>query len=208
MISKLKLLSAIALSLSTLLATPVMASFRPPENHFGGGATDIHFTNDSPAASHLFGDVHHAYHHGVLVGGETHIHTAPTGYHYGDFLGVLNVGRLNRNVNIYAGATMEAMDKGAGHFSFTGLDGGNVGLIGHNRGQRNGFFSFLRLLHEGDRLTLTRGGTTRTFVVSHSFIVSETDFAPLQQFGDNRLTLVTCVEYQQTQRRVVVALEV
>ena len=102
---------------------------------------------------------------------------------------------------------MNAMDFGVGHFSFTGLNVGNTGLIGHNRGRSNGFFDFVRLLEYGDILTLEAGGVTRLYSVAMHFIICETDFDPLMQFGDNRLTLVTCVEYQQNKRRIVVLLE-
>ena len=174
--------------------TLVEASTRPPSNHFGGGYNHVHIA-DMPAAS--------------LTSSHTINNTATNSpYASGDILGSLHVPRLGRTVQIVSGATMSAMDIGAGHFGFTGLDYGNIGLIGHNRGRSNGHFSFARLLLEGDTITLTRGSVTRYFTVSHTFIVDETDFAPLQNFGDNRLTLVTCVEYQQSRRRIVVALEV
>ena len=126
-------------------------------------------------------------------------------YSYGATIGVLTVERLGRTVNVIAGATMEAMDFGGGHFSFTGLNSGNTGIIGHNRGSA-GFFSFVRNLQEGDILTLEAGGITRSYSVSMLYIVADNDFSPLMEFGDHRLTLVTCVEYQRNQRRIAVAL--
>jgi len=134
--------------------------------------------------------------------------TTPMVYQYGDFLGTLHVERLNRIVRIYAGATMESMDYGASHFSFTGLNTGNTGLIGHNRGSRNGFFSFVRLLQTGDILTLYANGIARSYAVTLQYTISDTDFSPLMAFGDNRLTLITCVEYQPGLRRVAVAIEI
>jgi LPXTG-site transpeptidase (sortase) family protein len=102
---------------------------------------------------------------------------------------------------------MEAMDKGGGHFSFTGLNIGNTAIIGHNRGSA-GFFIFVKDLKEGDVITLETNGITRTYAVSMLYTVHESDFEPLLQFGDNRLTLVTCVEYQRNQRRIAVAVEI
>jgi len=128
-------------------------------------------------------------------------------YNYGDTIGVLMVERLNRRVNVIAGATMSAMDFGGGHFSFSGLNSGNTALIGHNRGSA-GFFSFVRLLREGDIITLEAGGVTRSYAVAMVYYIEDTDFSPLMQFGDNRLTLVTCREYHRTQRRVAVAFAV
>ena len=102
---------------------------------------------------------------------------------------------------------MSAMDFGGGHFSFSGLNSGNTALIGHNRGSA-GFFSFVRLLHEGDIITLEAGGVTRSYAVAMVYYVDETDFSSLLQFGDHRLTLVTCREYHRTQRRIAVAFAV
>jgi len=128
-------------------------------------------------------------------------------YNYGDKIGVLTVERLGRRVNIIAGATMSAMDFGAGHFSFSGLNNGNTALIGHNRG-RVGFFSFVRLLREGDINTLEAGGVTRSFAVAMVYYIDDRDFSTMMQFGDDRLTLVTCREYRRTQRRIAVAFAV
>ena len=80
--------------------------------------------------------------------------------------------------------------------------------MGHNRGARNGFFSFVRLLQHGDVITLTANGFTRSYAVTMQYTIDENDFSPLMAFGDNRLTLVTCVEYQPGLRRVAVATEI
>jgi LPXTG-site transpeptidase (sortase) family protein len=130
------------------------------------------------------------------------------GYNYGERIGTLTVERLGRTVNVIAGATMEAMDFGAGHFSFSGLNQGNTALIGHNRGARTGFFSFVRLLQDGDIITLEAGGIVRSYAVAMVYYVDETDFSPLAEFNDTRLTLVTCREYHRTQRRIAVAFAV
>jgi LPXTG-site transpeptidase (sortase) family protein len=130
------------------------------------------------------------------------------GYVYGETIGTLTVERLGRTVTVIAGATDEAMEEGAGHFSFTGLNQGNTGLIGHNRGRNNGHFSFVRELVEGDILTLEAAGVTRAYTVSSVYYVDETDFSPLMELGDTRLTLVTCREDRPGERRIAKALEV
>ena len=193
MIRRFLVIGIVASAIFTL-ATPLsVLANRPPPYAFGGGEQSVHFNENTASSPYTQ---------------STHINTISQGYEYGAFLGTLTVERLGRAVNIYGGATMSAMEKGAGHFSFTGLNYGNVGLIGHNRGARNGFFSFVRLLRDGDVLKLNVGDATRVFEVFMSSIIDETDFAPLQQFGDNRLTLITCVEYVRNQRRVVVAREI
>jgi len=189
---KIIVMGLVASAVFALAMPMTVFGFDPPRYAFGGGEREIH-TNDNVTASSER---------------PVHIYMASQSYDYGAFLGVLRVERLGRTVNVYGGATMEAMEKGAGHFSFTGLNYGNVGLIGHNRGARNGFFSFVRQLQYGDIITLEMGGIVRTYEVFMKSIVCETDFSPLQQFGCNRLSLVTCVEYVRNQRRVVVAREI
>ena len=193
MIRKMIVVGLMVGALFALTSPIAVLANRPPPYAFGGGERAVHF-NDSAAAP--------------TAAQPTHINTISHDYEYGAFLGVLTVERLGRTVNVYGGATMDAMDFGAGHFSFTGLNYGNVGLIGHNRGSRNGFFSFVRLLQYGDIIRLDMGGIVRTYEVFLRTIVCETDFSPLQQFGDNRLTLITCVEYVRNQRRVVSAIEI
>ena len=142
---------------------------------------------------------------------EAALHTAPSHananhYNYGEDIGKLTVERLGRTINVIAGATDEAMGRGAGHFSFTGLNTGNTGLIGHNRG-RTGYFSFVRELQEGDIITLEAGGVTRSYSVAMLYTIDESDFGSLMQFENTRLTLITCLEYVPGKRRVAVAFE-
>ena len=126
----------------------------------------------------------------------------------GERIGVLTVERLNCVVNVYEGATMRNMDSGAGRFEFSGANSGNTALIGHNRGRTNGFFSFVKDLREGDLITLDMSGIVRTYVVTHSIIVSETNFEPLMEFGHNRLSLVTCLAYRPRYREIAIAVEI
>jgi len=199
MFTKLAIIGAVCAFFALAAPITVMAN-RPPPYIFGGGERAVHF-NESVQAQNSRPQNSYAIAHA-----NTNIISQV--YEYGAFLGVLTVERLGRTVNIYGGATMEAMDFGAGHFSFTGLHYGNVGLIGHNRGARNGFFSFVRLLQYGDIVRVDIGGVVRSYEVFMKTIIDETDFSPLQQFGDNRLTLITCVEYVRNQRRVVSLIEI
>jgi len=197
MFKKIAIIGVVGVLLALAAPISVLAN-RPPPYAFGGGERAVHI-NDSSSGTPTQGSTQHSH---------THTSMVSQSYEYGAFLGTLTVERLGRTVRIYGGATMEAMDFGAAHFSFTGLHYGNIGLIGHNRGSRNGFFSFVRLLQYGDIVRLDVGGGVRSFEVFMKTIVDETDFSPLQQFGDNRLTLITCVEYVRNQRRVVSLIEI
>ena len=111
------------------------------------------------------------------------------------------------NIGVYSGESMLSMDKGAGHFSNTGLNNGNTALIGHNRGRSNGYFVFVKDLQIGEKLTLEANDITKTYVVSQTHKVHATQTELLMQFGDSRLTLVTCWEGEKDYRRVVIAIE-
>ena len=194
MFKKMAIIGALGVLLALLAPMSVLAN-RPPPNPFGGGEKAVHINENASTTGE---------------NGLQHTHTDMTsrGYEYGAFLGTLTVEHLGNTVNIYGGATMESMNLGAGHFSFTGLHSGNVGLIGHNRGSRTGFFSFVRLLEYGDIVRLDIDGIVRSYEVFMKTIVDESDFSPLQQFEDDRLTLITCLEYVRNQRRVVSLIQI
>jgi LPXTG-site transpeptidase (sortase) family protein len=143
-----------------------------------------------------------------LQASQLSIGNIPHQYHDGELIGKLTVEKLGRAINIYEGESLASMNKGGGRFSFTGMNSGNTAIIGHNRGRTNGFFIFVKDLQQGDIITLDMGGITRNYAVTQTYIVTETDFSPLMQFGDNRLSLVTCLENQKNMRRIAVALQI
>jgi len=125
----------------------------------------------------------------------------------GTRIGTMEIERTGTTIRVYEGETLANMDKGAGRFGFSGFNFGNTVLLGHNRGNA-GYFGFVKNLNIGDIITLELDGITRTYAVSHEIIIEETDFSPFVDFGDTRLTLVTCFEGVRNQRRVVAAVEV
>ena len=217
--------------ISVFASVSVNASLSPPipQNLFGAHDNngDIHINMQAPTGSSICHGLPHTdkpihFHpsaappDGNAFAGPVHlsIHGAPInpagqwGFDDGEHIGVLTVHRLNRVVNVFEGETMRNMDFGAGRYTFTGANFGNTALIGHNRGRTNGFFSFVRELQEGDLLTLEMNGVTRTYEVIGVFIIEETDFTPLMDFGDHRLTLVTCLEYRPQYRRIAISVAV
>ena len=193
-----KLVTSAILTLT--IVTPVFASI--PDNLFGGGSRDIHIASsrvstENTSSNHISSNSNN--HLGFSI--------ASSSYNKGDRIGTLRIERLNRTIAIFEGSSMRNMDLGAGRFIETGLHSGNVAVIGHNRGS-NGFFSFVRLLNEGDIIMLEISGISRTFKVSHEIIVHETNTDILSHFGDERLTMITCVEYRPRYRRVAIAFEI
>jgi LPXTG-site transpeptidase (sortase) family protein len=170
----------------------VMQVFAIPEYSFGGGVQAIHISENPVKQGQ------------TAMSDTTNVEQA--NYQNGSLLGKLEIPRFSKTVKIYEGATLDSMAKGAGHFESTSLAAGNFGIIGHNRGSA-GYFSFVKSLSDGDVVNLTIGDVAKKYTVVKSYTVADTDFEPLQQFGDNRLTLITCVENVPNKRRVVVCAE-
>ena len=212
--------------LATMAVSPVTAYASIPPNSFGSQCNDssgVHLNPRTPIGRGAAASLNHTdrpIHFNPEVAATWGVYVpmiiGPSAFSFinhslfaeGEHIGVLTIQRLNRTINVFEGETMRNMDLGAGRFSFSGINSGNTALIGHNRGRTNGFFSFVRTLQEGDIITLDMNGIIRTYSVTHSLIVHETDFAPLMEFGHNRLSLVTCVEYRPRYRRIAVAVEI
>ncbi|MDR1321156.1 MAG: class D sortase [Gracilibacteraceae bacterium] len=107
-------------------------------------------------------------------------------------IGMIYVARTRETIKIYEGEDLANLQKGAGHFSSTSAWNGNVGLCGHNRGSWP-YFSFVKDLQIGDRITYTTLYGTRTYEVYSKEQISETDYSKLGQTTNNVLTLITCV---------------
>lgn len=121
--------------------------------------------------------------------------------------GSVSITRVGLSAKVYEGATTESMAKGAGHYVDTAAWNGNVGLFGHNRGS-NAYFSALKNVKIGDTVTYATLKGTRTYKVTFVGNISYTDFSYLNSYGDNRMTLITCIANQPTLRLCVQAVEV
>lgn len=136
----------------------------------------------------------------------TTYNTAPLYYSDGS-IGTLSIPKLNKTIKVYEGETLENMKKGIGHFESTSVWDGNVALAGHNRGAA-AYFSFVKSLTVGDKLTYTTKYGTRTYEVYNKVKISETDYSGLAWSADNILTLITCVEDEPAYRWLVCAREI
>ena len=124
-------------------------------------------------------------------------------------LGTLQIPSIGLTVPVYETEDneLEAMVYGVAHFKETSCWDGNVGLAGHNQGV-NTFFQDLYKLEIGDTITLTTALGTRTYEVSMSKEIDETDWSYLGRTDDNRITLITCVNHDLTKRLCVQGTEV
>jgi sortase A len=133
------------------------------------------------------------------------MNTTPWQYDDGT-IGTLYVARTGKTIKVYEGENLDNLRIGAGHFSSTSAWDGNVGLAGHNRGS-HAYFSFVKDLESGDRLTYTTKYGTRTYEVYSKTRVNELDSSSLSWSEGNILTLITCVANVPEQRYCVQAKE-
>jgi len=134
--------------------------------------------------------------------------TVPDGLYYSDgSLGTLKIPKLGLTVKVYEDESLESLAKGAGHFKFTSVWDGNVGLAGHNRGVTN-HFGQIHTLQNGDKIVYTTMLGTRTYEVYSVGQINESDFSRLDRTSDNIISLVTCVRDVPSLRWIVQAHEI
>jgi LPXTG-site transpeptidase (sortase) family protein len=86
-----------------------------------------------------------------------------------------------------------------GNTSWPGL-GGNTGLAAHVtvRGEGNGPFRYIMNLVQGDTIQLYTEQNIYTYQVRDKVAIEETDLSVLQPTGGSQLTLITCVEWDES----------
>lgn len=131
--------------------------------------------------------------------------TVPQYYNDGS-IGTLYVARTGKTIKVYEGEDLSNLAKGSGHFSSTSAWDGNAALAGHNRGS-SPYFSFVKDLKNGDKLTYTTKYGTRTYKVISKTQINEYDNLPLSWSSENILTLITCIANAPEMRYCVVARE-
>ena len=111
-----------------------------------------------------------------------------------------------KNYYLWEGETTASMKKGLGHFTSTSVWNGNVAVCGHNRGAKYVIGS-IKDLDVGDKITYTTSMGTRTYLVETVTKISSSDWSYLSSTTDNRMTLLTCVAGDPSQRWCVQAVQ-
>lgn len=109
-----------------------------------------------------------------------------------------------KNYFVWEGETSGSMSKGLGHFTHSSVWDGNVMMCGHNRGAKY-VIGNIKDLSIGDTITYTTSAGTRTYEVKIVAAIRNDDWSYLVDTTDNRITLVTCVAGDSTQRWCVQA---
>lgn len=120
-------------------------------------------------------------------------------------IGTISIPSINlSNAPVMGSVDMGDLAKGTGHFENTPVFDGNVGIAGHN----NTHFKYLVNVDIGDTINYTVNGVTRTYQVTDVRAISDTDWGVFTDYGDNRLTLVTCEHLVPQNRIAVTAIQV
>lgn len=120
---------------------------------------------------------------------------------------VLEIPDLDIKAPVMDGTEHEILSKAAGHFPDTGnLGEGNYCIAGHNSTIYAEIFNEMKHIEIGMEMHLYDNNEDRTkytYIVTKDFIVEPNETWVLEDFGDERLTIVTCTD-DGTQRQIVV----
>lgn len=115
----------------------------------------------------------------------------------------IEIPKINLIAPISEGTSQEVMLEYVGHFENTEEWKGNVGLAAHNRGYPINYFSNLKDLEIGDEIIYKTKYGIKRYKITLSIIITDTDWSYLQETEENKITLITCVENQPSNRRCI-----
>lgn len=120
---------------------------------------------------------------------------------------VVEIADLNIKAPILEGTDNETLAKAAGHFKDSGDFGkGNYCIAGHSSTLYKEYFNNLKNVEIGMEITLyDKKKQMYHYTVTESKIVDPDAVWVLDDFGDDRITIITCTD-DGTQRQVVVGL--
>lgn len=117
--------------------------------------------------------------------------------------------RLNIKVPVLEGTGSKQLQVSAGHFEGTGTLGkGNFCICGHNSTIYAEIFNDLDQIQIGDEMYLVDNDANRTkylYIVTEYKTVEPNQVEVLNDYGDNRLTVISCTD-DGKQRQVVVGI--
>ena len=120
---------------------------------------------------------------------------------------VIEITDLKIKAPILEGTDNKTISRAVGHFIGTGdLGKGNYCIAGHSSTIYKEYFNNLKNVRSGMQITLYDKQKNRyIYTVRESFIVDPAETWILDDFGDDRITIVTCTD-DGKQRQVVVGI--
>lgn len=120
----------------------------------------------------------------------------------------LEIPKIGLKGNIANGTSAGVLNQFIGHFDETPRDSGNVGLAAHNNGHAVNYFANIKNLEANDVIYYTSNGVKKTYVVVSKDIIDVYDWSKLGATGDERVTLITCIDGNTEIRLCVQAVRV
>lgn len=122
---------------------------------------------------------------------------------------VFEIPDLDIKAPVMDGTEHEVLSVAAGHFPGMGAVGsGNYCIAGHNSTIYAEIFNEMKHIEIGMEMYLIDNNENRTkytYIVTGNFIAEPSETWVLDDFGDDRITIVTCTD-DGTQRQIVVGL--
>ncbi len=118
---------------------------------------------------------------------------------------VFEIPALDIKVPVLEGTDSKSLEVSAGHFEGCGTPAhGNYCLAGHNSTIYAEIFNDLDQIKVGDEMLVTEtNGIVSRYVVSEYRIIAPTETSVLGDFGDNRITVISCTDDGQYRQVVV-----
>lgn len=118
---------------------------------------------------------------------------------------VVEIADLKIKAPVLEGTDNKILSKATGHFVETGVPGsGNYCIAGHSSSIYKEYFNNLKNVEIGMEITLYDKEKKRyTYTATESFIVEPNETWVLDDFDDDRITIITCTD-DGKQRQVVV----
>lgn len=118
---------------------------------------------------------------------------------------VVEISDLKIKAPVLEGTENEILSKATGHFTGTGdVGSGNYCIAGHSSVIYKEYFNNLKNAEIGMEIVLyDKEKKQYTYTITEKFIVEPDETWILDDFGDDRITIVTCTD-DGTQRQIVV----
>lgn len=120
---------------------------------------------------------------------------------------VVEIQDLKIKAPVLEGTDKATLSRAAGHFEGTGIPGsGNYCIAGHSSVIYKEYFNNLKKANNGMEIILYDKKKNRyKYTVTDKFIVEPDETWILNDFGDDRITIITCTD-DGTQRQVIVGI--
>ncbi len=121
---------------------------------------------------------------------------------------VVEITDLKIKAPVLEGTDNETLSKAVGHFNETGTVGsGNYCIAGHSSTIYKEYFNDLKNAEIGMEINLyDKEKKCYTYTVSEKFIIEPNEIWVLNDFGDDRVTIITCTD-DGTQRLAVIGIK-